>query len=263
MYQLATAPRGIGQVLDSIFKLTSTAWLRMFPYAVLSAVLSAVPFVYLISTGVLDDPEELAKVGLSPAYWILIAIIMPVSLCLYGAGVARIDSIARGADIGFGASLRAALPRLVAMIVASICFTLAVAIGLVLLVIPGIILIVSLFYYMPAIMLDGKGPVESLTFSHKLVWGNWWRVATIGTIAAIIVYVVYLLLGLAFGLFVGFGGSADPATLFIVNMVATLLGGLLITTFFFALYVELYREVKMRKTGGDLAARIAAAEAAR
>ncbi|RPI43071.1 MAG: hypothetical protein EHM59_16310 [Betaproteobacteria bacterium] len=263
MYQLATAPRGIGQVLDSIFKLTSAAWLRMLPYAVLGAILSAVPFVYLISTGVLDDPEQFAAVGLSPAYWTLIAVMMPVSVCLYGAGVLRIESIARGSDIGFGASFRAALPRIVAMIIASICFMLAVALGFVLLVIPGIILLCSLFFYLPAIMLDGKGPVESLKFSHKLVWGNWWRVATIGTIAAIIVYVVYLLLGLLFGLFVGFGGSADPATVFIVNMVATLLGGLLITAFFFALYVELYREVKMRKTGGDLAVRIAAAGSAR
>ena len=31
MYQLATAPRGIGQALDSIFQLARTGFLRMLP----------------------------------------------------------------------------------------------------------------------------------------------------------------------------------------------------------------------------------------
>ena len=258
MYQLATAPRGIGQVLDSVFKLTAAAWVRMLPYALLSTVLSAVPFVYMLSTGVLDDPARLATIGISPGYWISIAVILPVSMCLYGAGVVRIESIAQGSDIGLGASFAAAVPKILAMIIATICFGLVVGIGLVLLVVPGIILLGSMFLFVPAIVLDGKGPVESLTYSHKLVWGNWWRVATIGAIALIIIYVVYLLAGILMAVFAGGMGSGDPATFFITNMIGTLLGGLILTAFFFALYAELYREVKMRKTGGDLAARIAA-----
>jgi hypothetical protein len=258
MYQLAAAPRGIGQVLDSVFKLTRVAWLRMLPYAILGALFSAVPFVYLVATGVLDDPLLLTRVVFSPGYWIVVVVMVPLNMCLYGAGIIRIESIAQGADSGLGPSFRTALPKVGAMILGSIGFLLAIAIGFALLVVPGIILLGSLFLFLPAIVLDGKGGIESLNFSHKLVWGNWWRVATIGTIAMIIVYVIFMLLGLAVGLFVGFGGPADPAFAFILNMIATALGGLMLTAFFDALYVELYREVKMRKTGGDLAARIAA-----
>ncbi len=258
MYQLATAPRGIGQVLDSVFKLTGTAWLKMLPYALLGTVLSAVPFVYLLSTGVLDDPVRMATFSVSPAYWLTIAVIFPINMCLYGAGIARIESIAQGSDIGLGASFGAALPKVFTMIIATICFMLVVGLGFVLLVIPGIILLGSLFLFVPAIVLDGKGPVESLKFSHKLVWGNWWRVATIGAVSLIILYLIYMLAGLLIGLFAGGMLVSDPATFFIVNMIATMVGGLILTAFFFALYAELYREVKMRKTGGDLAARIAA-----
>lgn len=263
MYQLATAPRGIGQVLDSVFKLTGTAWLRLLPYALLATVLSALPFLYLISTGVLDDPARLLTFAVSPGYWISVLVTVPIGACLSGASVARIESIARGADIGLGASFSAVLPKILTIIIAGICFMLVVGLGLVLLVVPGLLFLGSLFLFLPAIVLDGKGAVESLTYSHKLVWGNWWRVATIGAIALIIVYVVYVIVGLVLGLFVGFGEGGDPATLFILNMVGTMIGGLLVTAFFYALYVELYREVKMRKTGGDLAARIAAVESGR
>ena len=262
MYQLATSPRGIGQVLDSVFKLTRLSWVRLLPYAILGTILSAVPFVYLMSTGVLQDPAQFATIGISPTYWIIILVMAPIGALLYGAGIARIESIAQGADSGFGQSFRVAFPRLGSLLIASICFMLAVAIGLVLLVVPGIILLGSLFLFLPAIVLDGKGPIESLNFSHKLVWGNWWRVATTGTIALIIIYVIYLLAGILIGFFVGFGG-ADPAFAFILNMVSTLIGGLVLTAFFYALYVELYRDVKMRKTGGDLAARIATVGTAR
>jgi len=263
MYQLATAPRGIGQVLDSVFKLTRAAWMRMLPYAVLGTILSAAPFVYMIATGIFNDPAQLAAVGFSAGYWIVVCAMLLVGMVLYGAGLARVESIAQGADIGLGQSFRVALPKAVSLVVGCICFLLAVGIGTVLLVIPGIILLGSLFLFVPAIVLDGKGPIESLNYSHKLVWGNWWRVATIGTIAIIIVYVLFMLAGILIGMFIGFGSLADPAFAYILNMIATLVGGLIVSAFFYALYAELYREVKMRKTGGDLATRIAAVGTAR
>ncbi len=111
-------------------------------------------------------------------------------------------------------------------------------------------------------MLDGKGPIESLNHSHKLVKGNWWRLATIGGIAFIILYLVYLVAAVLVGFAMGFRGT-DPAFVFMVDMVSTLIGGLLMMPFFSALYVEMYREVKMRKQGGDLAARIESVGTAR
>lgn len=263
MYQLATAPRGIGQVLDSVFKLARLAWMRMLPYALLTVVLSLLPSIYILTTGVLDDPAKMLQVFFSPTYWILVLVMLPVSWCIYGAAIARMESIAQGADIGFGASVRVALPKILSLFVASICFFLVIAIGLVLLIVPGVILIGSLFLFLPAIVLDGKGPVESLNYSHKLVWGNWWRVATIGTIAVIISYVLYLVFSFVVGLAIGFGATTDPTTSFVLSIVSSGLGLLLLTSFYQAVFVEIYREVKMRKTGGDLAARIASVGTAR
>ena len=255
MYQLATAPRGIGQVLDSVFRLTRLAFTRMLPFSILAGVLSAAPFVYFMSTGALDNPALLATMELSPAYWISTAIMIPLNFLIYGAAISRIESIARGGDIGIGESVQRTLPRILPIIVGSIGYIVAFCIGLVLLVIPGLILVVSLYMFLPAILLDGKGPVESLSYSHKLVWGNWWRVAAIVTVALIIMYLLFMIAGLVLGIFAGFG-NADLATMFMVQMGATIIASLLVMPYFTALYVELYRELKMRKSGGDLAARI-------
>jgi hypothetical protein len=262
MYQLATAPRGIGQVLDSVFQLTRTTFTRMLPYAFLAGVLSAVPFVYIMTTGALDNPAALANFELSPAYWVTTLLMVPLNFLVYGAGILRVESIARGADIGFGDSVSRTLPRIVPIIVAAISYVLAVGVGLVLLVIPGLILAVSLYMFLPAILLEGKGPIESLGYSHKLVWGNWWRVATISTVALIIMYLLFVIAGMLLGLFLGFGG-ADLATMFLVQMGATMIASLVVLPYFMALYVEVFREVRMRKSGGDLAARIESVGAAR
>ena len=55
----------------------------------------------------------------------------------------------------------------------------------------------------------------------------------------------------------------DPVIAFIVQAVTTVLAGFLITPFFVSLYLEVYRDLKMRKEGGDLAARIEAVGTAR
>jgi hypothetical protein len=255
MFQLATAPRGIGQVLDAVFRLTRLAFTRMLPFAVVAGLLSAVPFVYFITSGALDNPATLATFQLSPAYWIATLFMFVVNFLVYGAGITRIESIAQGADVGLGAAVRLTLSRILPIILASILYTLAVCVGLVLLLVPGLIFAVSLYMFLPAILLDGKGPVESIGYSHKLVWGNWWRVATIVTIALIIMYLLFLIAGMILGIFAGFG-NADLATVFLVQMGATIVASLLVMPYFMALYVEVFRELKMRKLGGDLAARI-------
>ncbi len=106
MYQLATAPRGIGQALDSIIQLTRTSFLRMLPYAILATLMSALPFVYLLYSGVLDNPALAAQVIFSRGYWLTILVMIPVSMLLYGASIVRIESIAQGADVGIGSSFR-------------------------------------------------------------------------------------------------------------------------------------------------------------
>jgi hypothetical protein len=262
MYQLATAPRGIGQVIDSVFQLFRASFMSLLVFALIGGLIGVVPIAYMLWSGAFADPLTAAGMALMPGYWISILCTVPLTLIIYGAAIARGESVAQGRKISIGAALGRGLSCLLTMLVASILYGLCVAGGMVLLVIPGLILMMSLFMYQPAIILDDKGVVESLKYSHSLVWGNWWRTTAVFSIALIIIYVLFLLIGVAAGvlfIMVGF----DAVIAFIVQAVTTLLAGFLITPFFVSLYLEVYRDLKMRKEGGDLAARIAAVGTAR
>lgn len=257
MYQLPTAPQGIGQVIDSVFKLFRASFTSLLAIAMLGALVGILPLAYLLWAGVFNDSAAFANMVRMPGYWIAVLCTFPLTLIIYGAAIARGESVAQGARTSIGAAMKRGLSCLPAMFVATILFGICVAVGMVLLIIPGLILMLSLFMYQPAIVIDGKGIIESLKYSHGLVWGNWWRTAAVFTIAIIIIYVLFLLIGVAAGLVFAAVGF-DMVVAFLVQAVTGLVAGFLITPFFIALYLEVYRDLKMRKLGGDLAARIEA-----
>ena len=262
MYQLATSPRGIGQVLDSVFKLMKAAFVPLLGYAVAGAVISFAPWIYMYQQGVLENPLLMVDVLTSPGYWLVILVMMPLNGIVYAAALLRTRSIARGEPGSFAESVRGAGSHVVAIVVGMIGYVVAVLVGTVLLIVPGIILMVSLILVLPAIVFAGKGPIEALQFSHRLVWGNWWRTATVYTIGIIIMYVLMLVIGVVLGLAFAFTGVDLAATLF-VDAVSSILSGLVIMPFFCALTFEVYADLQMRKSGGDLAARIEATGAVR
>ena len=260
MYQLARAPRGIGQVLDAMFQLTRAVFVPMLPLSFLGGLISAIPLAYMLLSGAVGDPEAAATAMASVGYWISFAAMLPLSVILYAACILLGESIAQGNRFGIGKCIALVAPRVLTLLLAGICFGLVVTLGLVLLVVPGILFMVSLYMFLPAIVLDGKGSIESLKYSHNLVWGNWWRTAAIAGIAVIIMYVMIILIGVILALVFIVTGF-NPVIAFLVEGGTTLLGSLLITPFFVALYLEIYRDLKMRRTGGDLAARIESAGA--
>src|SRR6185436_7587793 len=88
-----------------------------------------------------------------------------------------------------------AFPRI---FVASLLFIVVVSLSLIV-IIPGLILMQSLMFYLPAIVLDDRDAIESLGYSHQFVWGLWWRTAAIWGLGLLIsMLAVYL--GAALGI---------------------------------------------------------------
>ena len=88
--------------------------------------------------------------------------------------------------------------RLLPVILASLLYGLAVLGGSLLVIIPGIIVWLSLAFYALCITLEGDGIIESLRHSHRLVWGNWWRTAMIGSVVLVVYYVLSLAIEIPF-----------------------------------------------------------------
>ena len=68
------------------------------------------------------------------------------------------------------------MPAIVSLIVFGVLFGIAVGIGLVFLLVPGLILLTFWSVGAPAIVIEGIGPIEAFGRSWRLVRGNAWSV---------------------------------------------------------------------------------------
>jgi hypothetical protein len=102
------------------------------------------------------------------------------------------------ADMSLGETVRAATPYLGRVAGASILAGLAISIGLVLLIAPGLFLITIWAVIVPVIVLEGRGAMASFGRSRQLVRGRGWHVFGTLVLTWVILLVVNIVLGLVF-----------------------------------------------------------------
>ncbi|MHB1534382.1 MAG: hypothetical protein ACYC1D_07195 [Acidimicrobiales bacterium] len=192
--------------------------------------------------------------------WVSPAVLL-LSPALVAGPVCRIAAAGMvGRDLPPGAALRGGLGRLPALLVAVVLADLCEAIGLMVLVIPGVVLWVFLRLVLPVVVVEGRGPFSAVGRSASLVSRRFWPVFGVGVLATIVQFAVGQLLilipaliGAAFGLRWGF--------------VVVALGGAAVSTvtWSYVLIVEtvLLMDLRIRAEGLDLSLRIATSAAAR
>ena len=267
LYPQATL--SIGKVLDAGFSVYRATFKQILPTSFLVAVVSQLPqFVpYMMGSTAGGSPAAWATMGLGFIAGLIIWFFVYMSL--YNGWIKSLDSLARGGPaLGAGAMFSAGLSKVLPLIGAAILFVLAMLIGFVLLVVPGLILLISLVFFSYLIVLENKGAIEALKASHNLVWGSWWRTATVMTVASVIYFVaMFLVMGVA-GAVIGistFGGptpeqaAAGVNTLVLVVIVLQVVLTALLLPMWNSLMLVLFRDLQLRKSGADLAARAAAA----
>ena len=160
-------------------------------------VMTAVPvFVVLglldaILSSFGDDDSAFALV-----LWSLVALVVSIVgyFWLQGALVEAIADIRDGrADLSVGDVYARVRPRLPALIAAGIVAGLGIAIGLVLLIIPGLFLLTRWSLVSPAVVVEKRSAGEAISRSWELVKGNSW------TMFGIIIVTV-ILAGIASGI---------------------------------------------------------------
>jgi hypothetical protein len=265
-----TQPQGIGGVLDTTFQLYKASLGAVWPLCLLLAAVGAPPNIYLMMSGTgpatdADAALQMLSAMSDPVYWVLNVVTVAATLWVVGALYLKQNSLGTDQELSNGSALQASVGRILPMFLMSIMLGVALVVGMVLLVIPFFILLVSLMLATALLMFEDKGPIDSLIGSHKLVWGNWWRTAAILTVGGILMFVIYMALALVIGVimpFVGFGtGDVMISTLLSTVLISALLN-VIAVPFFSALLIAVYWDLKLRKEGGDLAARVGALNAA-
>jgi hypothetical protein len=102
------------------------------------------------------------------------------------------------ADLSIGETVSAATPYIAPVAGASILAGIAIAIGLILLIVPGLFLITIWAVIVPVIVLEQSGVFASFGRSQQLVRGHGWHVFGTLVLAWVILLVVNIVLGIIF-----------------------------------------------------------------
>jgi hypothetical protein len=116
---------------------------------------------------------------------------------LEAALVKAVQEIRDGRNPSAGETIKAAVPDLASVAVASVVAGVAIWVGLCLVIVPGLYLLTIWAVVMPVIMIERAGAIAAFGRSRQLVRGHGWQV--FGTL--VLLFAILILLGLALGSF--------------------------------------------------------------
>jgi hypothetical protein len=162
-------------------------------YKAFARHLLAIAFVIYLAAAVIAALLALAGGYIGAVLGSLIGII--AAYLLQATLVKAVQDIRDGrVDLSIGDTVRAATPYLAPVIGASILAGIAITIGLVLIIVPGLILITIWAVIVPVIVLEGAGVFDAFKRSQQLVRGRGWHVFGTLVLTWIILLVVNLVL---------------------------------------------------------------------
>jgi hypothetical protein len=210
---------------------------------------------------------------------------------VYGALLAQQTALVRGEGrLSFGDALTKGLSRLPQLLLGTVLLVLiilavfipvgiaaAVAVPLrhsptailvfVLIVIAVAIvfiyLVARLQLWMAVMFSENLGGASSLGRSWDLVKGQWWRVTGVTFVSSVIIWILSAAIGVISGLIVGVS-AIHGATMDVMLRRMQLIGAagqisqLLTLPLLTAMWLAIYQDVRLRREGGDLAARVEA-----
>jgi hypothetical protein len=269
-------PLSVAEVLDLSFRIYRTTVVKCLLLSACGVIAGQLANIYLLASG-------RAQVKNTNSWEVLAAQLRDrpaVSLTLIGALLTMVfyaavllrqhRMIGGGAPGGeFAAALRR-LPALLGVIVliwlaGVACVVPAVVTGgglRILLVLAALILLsyglVAISCAMTVLLIEGMGPLASLSRSWRLTAGSFWRLSIIYTVALVILLVLYFVIATIAGFLAALLGHGDVAMVTAFAEVVGVALGALATPFYGALALAVLGDLRVRKEGADLEQRISA-----
>lgn len=259
MYTRPTAPRSIGGVIDDAIKLYMAAFGACLVPALIGALLIAVSGgwlqLWLLQAGARPTPAQMLAIFAAPTVWIAYGGLIVVSVWSSFAIVGALIRVARGEKPTVGETLGTSLRVFPTALFGTIISLIALMIGLVLLIIPGLFLAGRWMYWGVSLMEERGSALDAIGRSWQLSKGNWWRGIGILTVVGILVIVLSMVGSFCVGIVMGFA-HADRTTLIIVTQALQGIVHVFIAAASPAALVSIYFDLQLRREGGDLAARV-------
>ena len=122
-----------------------------------------------------------ALVGIAGAFW------------LQGTLIEAVRDVRDGrADLSVGETFGRILPSLNRIVIAGIVLGIAIGIGFLLLIVPGLVVLTLWIFVIPAIVLENRGIGDAFGRSRELVRGNGWNVFGVIVLTFVLLFGVSL-----------------------------------------------------------------------
>jgi hypothetical protein len=204
-------PRGVGEILGDAFRLYARHWQNLILIVAVIVIPLSVAEVLLTDFWIREGlTEEELRNGVEVvvdgafvagvlASFVLVAISILMWTILTGAITRAAAGTFLGRDLEIGESYRYGFARFWSIVLVGVLSALAIAVGFVLLVIPGFIVLTFLSCGIPALVIEDKRGREALRRSWNLVRGFGWHVFGAFILAAILSGIVNGVLTAPFG----------------------------------------------------------------
>ena len=229
----------IARVIEETFRLLGGNFVTYF---VLSLLLYGLPngIVAYLQLGRLTSGDYQGVLAASGYIWLLALI---TNAILQGAILYSVVQQLNGSPVSIGSALANGLRAFLPIIGATILLVLAIAFGLVVLIVPGLMIATAWIVVIPSLVAERTGVFGAFSRSADLTRGNRWRIFALLALWAIVAWVLNAVVT---GIFTsGLTAAADAFAMVsnpLLLIVSTLLGVLLsvVATMGLAvLYVEL------------------------
>jgi hypothetical protein len=175
-----------GAVVREAWELYKAHWRTFVPLAlIVYVILGLVTLVLALLLGVVGAILG-GLINLVGVFW------------LQGALVEAVRDVRDGRqDLSIQETFNRVRPHLPAIIIAGLLAGIAIVIGLILLIVPGLFLLTIWCLIVPAIVLEGKSAGESFGRSRELVRGNGWNVFGVIIITIVLSILANIVVSLA------------------------------------------------------------------
>ena len=217
-------------VIGEAWQLYKSHWKHLFSIAfVVYAITSLAALVLVLLLGWVGAILA-AVISLVAAFWV------------QGALILAVDDVRDGrADLSVGDTFQRVRPNLGSIIVAGLLAGLGIALGFLLLIVPGLVLLTWWSLVIPVVVLEGRRAGEAFGRSRDLVRGHAWNVF------GVIVLTLLILIGFSIVLEIVLSPVADWLQSFLSDVIS----GTIATPFAAVAWSLLYFRMREAKERGE------------
>lgn len=242
---LPRQPSSIGEILTNSCKFYSSNLVNLLVYGLIISLLNiavgmALDILMPVKQLMPSSDPLMALSAVIKVMAIVFVLSLP-SLIFYMAMIDRIHKIEHNQYSTFSEGLSVGIKKFPAAVFAVVLYSLATVVGTSLLIVPGIILAVSLSFFLYFIVVLDFDAYSAVRASHRLVWGHWWRTNAVFALPSILLVVVFV----GMGFLVAKEGLSDTDGGLDVAVEMLMAA---VTPYFFVLGFVQFRDLQVRST---------------